>query len=261
MRLAMEQRLIDEAIRSEDDHRIVRSMTPDLLRAEHYLRPETEQRVQLARSRLRWREEVRRALRERDGARLGALMAVAPDGAPDALTATERRRVDRLVAQTAALERLQNAMVSQNDRELVDAMNEVEAAGALLPPELDWAGIRDVIDRLSLVASIRRAALSEPRDYLRLGRLLPAAREAFRGATPYLGSRLDAEELEWEVQRDAHRRRLLEAIATGDEAAIAHAASPDPYGVLPTLPERERAMVEAVLERAAQANPLRPTGR
>ena len=257
MHMALQWRMLEEAIQQDDDQRILRAVTPDLWAAPGYLTPEVLERVQLARSRMRWKEETRRALRERDGPRLAALIDLQPDGASAKLTTIELKRAERLVAQSRALDRLQMAMETRGDKELVDAMNEVEATGALLPPELDWAGIRDVIDRLSLVASIRRAALSDPRDYLRLGRLLPALREAFGEAVPYLGSQLDVEELERDVQRDTQRRRLLEAIATGDETAIAHAASPDPYGVVPSLPEEQRRGVEKLLERMQRIDPLR----
>jgi hypothetical protein len=257
MALALQWRMLDEAIQQDDDQRILRSVTPELWAEPGYLSQEALERVQLARARMRWKEEMRRALRERDGPRLAALIDLQPEGAAEKLTPIELRRAERLVAQSKALDRLQSAMAAKSDKELVDAMNEVEATGALLPPELDWAGISDVIDRLSLVASIRRAATSEPRDYLRLGRLLPAAREAFGMAMPYLGSQLDIDELERDVQRDTQRRRLLEALATGDETAIAHAASPDPYGVVPSLPDEQRRVVERILERLRRIDPLR----
>jgi hypothetical protein len=257
MALALQWRMLDEAIQQDDDQRILRSVTPELWAEPGYLSQEALERVQLARARMRWKEEMRRALRERDGPRLAALIDLQPEGASEKLTPIELRRAERLVAQSKALDRLQSAMAAKSDKELVDAMNEVEATGALLPPELDWAGISDVIDRLSLVASIRRAATSEPRDYLRLGRLLPAAREAFGMAMPYLGSQLDIDELERDVQRDTQRRRLLEALATGDETAIAHAASPDPYGVVPSLPDEQRRVVERILERLRRIDPLR----
>ncbi|CAN5492465.1 hypothetical protein BH23CHL4_BH23CHL4_03800 [soil metagenome] len=257
MAMALQWRMLDEAIQSDDDQRILRAVTPSLWSAPGYLAPDALERVQRARSRMRWKEEMRRALRERDGPRLAALIDLQPDGAAEKLTSIELKRAGRLIAQSRALDRLQTAMASKGDKELVDAMNEVEAAGALLPPELDWAGISDVIDRLSLIASIRRAALNEPRDYLRLGRLLPAARESFGTSTPYLGSQLDIEELERDVQRDTQRRRLLEALATGDEVAIAHAASPDPYGVVPSLPNEQRRFVEKLLERLRKLDPLR----
>src|SRR5690606_33908896 len=156
-----------------------------------------------------------------------------------------------------ALAHLQQALLTGNDRSLVDAMNEVESVGATLPPDLDWDSIRDVVDRLSLVASIRHSALSSPPDYPRLGRLLPAARDAFGHQTPYLGTQLDFETLEREVQRVAHAQRLREAIATGNESIIAKAAVPDPHGALQTLPEHEQQLVRDILGRRGKLDPLR----
>jgi len=258
--LASQLRTLRQAVELGDDEQILRSVTPELLATPRYLPSDVDARVQLARARMRWKEEVRRVMKSRDGERLVALFDVAPAGAPDKLTPTERKRAQRLIDQTAALEKLSLAMSSGSDRQLVDAMNSVESTGALLPPELDWASVSSVIDRLSLVASARRAALTDPRDYLRLGRLLPALREAYGGETAYLGAGLDVERLEWEVQRDTHRRRLLEAIQTNDETAIAHAASPDPYNVVADLAPADQARVEALLARLQQANPLTTGG-
>ncbi len=260
MSMAMQLRTLKHAIDADDDEQILRSVTAEIWSTPGYLPAGIADRVQLARSRMRWKEEVRRALKSRDGLRLGALTEIAPAGALEKLTETERKRVQRLIDQTAALEKLSVAMSGGGDRQLVDAMNAVESTGALLPKELDWASVSSVIDRLSLVASTRRAALSEPRDYLRLGRLLPALREAYGGESAYLGSGLDVEGLEWEVQRDTHRRRLLEALSTNDEAAIAHAASPDPYNVVGDLPPADRTRVEALLAARQKANPLTPDG-
>ncbi|MGD9712548.1 MAG: hypothetical protein AB7V46_10830, partial [Thermomicrobiales bacterium] len=260
MAMAAQLRTLTNAIASEDDEHILRTVKAELLATPGYLPADVSDRVQLARSRMRWKEEVRRALKARDGVRLGALVEIAPVGAPAKLTATEQKRVQRLIDQTAALEKLSVAMSSGSDRQMVDAMNTVESTGALLPADLDWASISSVIDRLSLVASVRRAALAEPPDYLRLGRLLPALREAYGGEAAYLGSGLDVTRLEWEVQRDTHRRRLIEAIATGDEREIAHAASPDPYGVVADLPPGDRVRVEAMLARRQKLNPLASGG-
>ncbi|MBX3071212.1 MAG: hypothetical protein KF883_11980 [Thermomicrobiales bacterium] len=260
MSLASELRTLLTAIEADDDEQILRSVAGELWSTSGYLDQATMERVQLARGRMRWKEEIRRALKARDGLRLTALLEIEPSGGSDKLTATERKRVQRLVDQTAAVEKLSVALGSGSDRQLVDAMNEVESTGARLPDDLDWANVSSMIDRLSLVTSIRRAALSQPRDYPRLGRLLPALREAYGSQTPYLGGGLDLDRLEWEVQREAHRRRLLDAIATGNETAIAHAASPDPYGVVAELPEAQRSAVEALLQRLQQANPLSSAG-
>src|SRR6478735_4108088 len=102
-------------------------------------------------------------------------MSNMPLGSEDRLSAVERSRMRRLIRQDAAIDGLRTALASGDDRTIVDALNEVEAAGALLPPDLNWATVRGVIDRLSLIASIRRAALAVPPDYRRLSRLLPQA--------------------------------------------------------------------------------------
>ncbi len=256
MSLASQLGVLKAAIDNDDDEQILRAVAAELWSTPGYLDQPTLDRVQLARSRMRWKEEARRALKSRDGLRLGALFEIAPPGATAKLTETELRRARRLIDQTTAVEKLSLAMGSGSDRQLVDAMNEVEATGARLPADLDWATVSSMIDRLSLVTSIRRAAQANPRDYLRLGRLLPALREAYGAQPPYLGGSLDVEQLEWEVQKDTHRRRLLDAIAGGEESTILHAASPDPYGVVAELPSLERATVEALLLRHQSANPL-----
>ena len=48
-------------------------------------------------------------------------------------------------------------MKTGDDIKIVDALNEVEVAGATLPEGLDWQAVRGVVDRLSLAAAIRRA--------------------------------------------------------------------------------------------------------
>jgi hypothetical protein len=55
--------------------------------------------------------------------------------------------------------------------------------------------------------------------------------------------------LERSVLRAAHLARLREALADGDEARVAFAAVPDPYGALSLLTPEERARVESALER------------
>jgi hypothetical protein len=154
---------------------------------------------------------------------------------------------------------LREALASGDDRKLVDAMNEIEITGALLPTDLDWASVQSVADRLSLVASIRRAAQAKPPDYARLSRLLPAAKEAFSVPQPYLGPGLDFAGLELDVRRVAHTERLREALRIDDDNAILTAASPDPYGAIATLTQDEQVRVAAVLARADAVNPLKST--
>jgi hypothetical protein len=55
--------------------------------------------------------------------------------------------------------------------------------------------------------------------------------------------------LEQSVLRAAHLARLREALIDGDEARVAFAAVPDPYGALGLLTPEERERVESALER------------
>lgn len=259
VRLALHWQQLQQAIDLDADDQILACPLDDLLDEPGYLSEEDRERIALARGRQRWLSKVRAALADRDAVGLAELFAAKPAGGDDLLGPSEQRRATRLIAQRRAAIRLQEAVASGDDRTMVDAMNDLEATGAAIPVDLDWSSIQGVADRLSIVASIRRAARSNPPDYERLGRLLPAAREAFGTVTPYLGHGLDFATLEFDVRRAAHRERLREALRSGDQAAILTAASPDPYRAIETLDAREQAIVRSVLDQARQANPLSPT--
>jgi hypothetical protein len=259
LRVALQLVYLQRTIELDDDARILSAWTSDLRAKPDLLDARSQARVHLASARIEWKKSLRTALKQRDTVTLARLVDEAPEGAKERVSASERRKIDRLLSQQKALEMLEAALRSGNDRQLVDAMNKVEAAGALLPPSMDWNSVRELVDRLSLVSSIRRSALSTPPDYERLGRLLPAARDAFGHQKPYLGDQLDFEELERDVQRAAHAQRLREAIATGDEYIIAKAAVPDPHGALQILPEKEQRVVRDIIQRRTLVNPLKPT--
>jgi hypothetical protein len=259
VRLAIKWQQLQQAIDVDSDEQILDCALDELLSEPGYVSQEDKNRVALAQGRRRWLLNVRKALKERDAVALADLFAAKPPEGDEFLGPSEKRRASRLIAQRRAGIRLQDALKTGDDRKLVDAMNDIEATGARLPVDLDWTSIQVVADRLSIVASIRRAARSNPPDYDRLGRMLPAAREAFGTTTPYLGHGLDFAALELDVRREAHRQRLREALRGGDQQAILTAASPDPYGAIATLDAREREQVAAVLARASAANPLKST--
>ncbi len=259
VRLAIKWQQLQQAIDLDSDEQVLASSLDDLLQEPDYVSQEDKYRIALAQGRRRWLQNVRKALAERDGAALAELYAAKPPNGESLLGASEKRRATRLIAQRRAAIRLRDAMAATDDRKLVDAMNDLESTGALLPADLDWTSIQGVADRLSIVASIRRAALANPPDYARLGRMLPAAREAFGVARPYLGPGLDFAGLELDVRRAAHAQRLREALRNGDDNAILTAASPDPYGAIATLNDGEQMRVAAVLARSNAANPLKST--
>ncbi|MEZ4533184.1 MAG: hypothetical protein R2855_19475 [Thermomicrobiales bacterium] len=259
VRLAIKWQQLQKGIDLDADEIILSSPLDDLLSEPDYLSQEDKDRIALAQGRRRWLQNTRKALRDRDAVALAELFAAKPPESETLLGPSEKRRATRLIAQRRAAVRLREALASGDDRKLVDAMNDMESTGALLPADLDWASIQTVADRLSIVATIRRAATAKPPDYARLGRMLPAARAAFGGAQPYLGHGLDFAVLEHDVRREAHRERLREALLADDENAILTAASPDPYGAIATLSPAEQSRVAAVLARANAANPLKTT--
>ena len=163
---------------SDDDVAIAAAVDPALWREEGSLPPAARQRLDLARSRIRWAEDVRAALRRRDGVALRRLLANAAPGSGARLTDVESRRIKRVSTREAAVSRLERALREGPDREVVAALAEFESAGAPFPDVLDWTAVRGVVDRISLADALRAAAAADPPDTAQLARLLPAARAA-----------------------------------------------------------------------------------
>lgn len=245
------------AIATDDDHLIDQAWDRAIFPDFNELPVSVHNRLSQARDRVEWLAKARAALKAQDAEELRVLMAAMPLGSEERLSAVERSRMRRLIRKERAAGDLRAALESRDDRRIVDALNELEAAGAQLPADLNWATMRGVIDRLSLIAAIRRAALSRPPDYARLSRLLPQAREESNGEAPYLGGSLDFAKLELEVQREAHRNRLLAAIERGDNRAIVVAAIPDPHRIVADLSLEQRRIVEDAIADVRPKHPLK----
>lgn len=237
---------LERALASDDDAAICASADPGLWREEETRPHSVWLRLDLAWARTRWSHDLRAALRRRDGPYLRGLLAKAPSGAEQRLTEVERRRVQRVIARGQATTRLERALREGPDREVVEALADLESSGAPFSDVLDWSAVRGVVDRLSLADSLRDAMAAEPPDAARMARLLPAARAAL-GDLQRAGA--EWAELEQAVLRAAHLERLREAIASGGESNIAAAADPDPFLVRELLTPEEAALVAAVLTR------------
>jgi hypothetical protein len=243
---AMAWPTVERALATDDDVAICAAADPAIWREEETRPQSVWARLDLAWQRSRWTQDVRAALRRRDSAYLRGLLAKAPEGAEDRLTEVERRRVHRVIARDQAATRLEIALREGPDREVVEALAELEASGAPFSDGLDWSAVRGVVDRLSLADALRAAMATEPPDFERMVRLLPAARAAL-GDLQHAGP--EWAELEQAVLRAAHLERLREALDSGDDARIAAAADPDPFQVRSLLSEEEAETVSAVLER------------
>jgi hypothetical protein len=237
---------VERALVSDDDAAITAAVDRELWREEGSLRPAARQRIDLAWSRIRWAEDVRAALRRRDGLALRRLLESPPPDAEWHLTHVESRRIERVATREAAVSRLEQALREGPDREVVAALAEFESAGAPFSDVLDWTAVRGVVDRISLAEALRAAVAADPPDTAQLARLLPAARAAL--GDQGIAGEPDWSALEQSVLRAAHLARLREALADGDDAQIAFAAVPDPFGALSLLTPEEMERVNSALE-------------
>ncbi|MGH2618770.1 MAG: hypothetical protein ACRDJC_26375, partial [Thermomicrobiales bacterium] len=108
----------ERALASDDDIAIASSTDPALWREEGSLPTDARDRLALARRRLRWRDDVRAALRRRDAGGLRGLLNTAPPGAEARLTEVESRRILRVSMREAAVARLERALREGPDREV-----------------------------------------------------------------------------------------------------------------------------------------------
>lgn len=234
------------AIERDDDAAITAAADPALWREETTMSRPAWERLDLARRRQRWTVDVRAALRKRDVSVLRGLLSSAPPGAEEQLTEVESRRLLRLTMRAAAIVRLEQALRSGPDREIVAALAEFESAGAPFSAVLDWTAVRGVVDRITLAEAIKTALATDPPDIETLARLLPAARAALGAAS---GSNdPDWPALERSVLQAAHLARLREALSTDNDARITSAAVPDPYDAIARLAPAERERIQKALQ-------------
>jgi hypothetical protein len=250
---------LDRAIASDDDLLIIEAFDEGVLGGAGQLTVEQRNRVDLAFERRGWLDEIRKAIRRRKLDRIETLLAEMPTAASDRLTEREIARIDRLRAQFDALETLRRAIAQGSDADIVHALHAVEQIGAPIPQDLAWSEIANVIDRYSLIMSIRRAAESQPRDVHRLSRLLPQLREMCGGDFPSYAVELDLNALDHEVKQMAQVARVRQALSTNDDRAIVASALPDVYGAIPLLSRSDQARIERAV--AAVNRALRRSGQ
>jgi hypothetical protein len=89
---------LERALHADDDAEIRASYDAELFDEAGTLTPEQRARVELARFRLGWLEQVRTALRKRDALALRTVLGKPPPGAESYLTTVERNRIGRLMA-------------------------------------------------------------------------------------------------------------------------------------------------------------------
>lgn len=254
------------ALATDDDGVILQACTAETLADGFGLTEAQRRRVDLARRRVEWRADLRTALRTRDTGAVTTLHVHAPEGAIDALGETDRRRVDRLQGHAEAVAALRRAVDDKDDPGIVDAFRTIETLGVPLGDAFPWLQLRDIVDRYSIIAAVRRAAGESPRDYERLSRLLPQVRQATGEERPYLGEGISYEELESDIRRNAQVARIREALRSDDDRTIVTAALPDLFGAITLLTrgeqgriERASAAIDRALRRSSRPHPVGQT--
>jgi hypothetical protein len=246
------------ALESDDDNLIIEAYDAPVLGDHRLLTNQQRNRVDLAFDRRGWLDDVRSAISGRDIGAIDRLLAAMPEGGRGQLRDREWIRIERLRGQDAAIRSLRSAIAQGRDADVVSALNTVERSGALIPPDLPWTHVSDVIDRYSVMMAIRRAAEQNPRDIARLGRLLPQLKDSCGGVFPGAVEGLDFGRLDSEVKQAAQLIRIREALATENDRTIVATTLPDLYGVLPLLDRGEQARVERAVAAANRA--LRRSG-
>lgn len=248
---------LDRAIACDDDLLIVEAFDESVF-GDGTLTVDQRNRVDLAFERRAWLADVRAAIGQHSLDRIERLLGEMPRGASDRLTERELVRIDRLRNQMEGVSRLRRSVADGKDADIVHALHAVEQLGAPIPADLAWADITNVIDRYSLLMSIRRAAESQPRDLARLSRLLPQLRELCGGNFPHYVVDIDLGALDREVSRAAQMARVRQALATDVDRTIVASALPDVYGAIPMLSRSEQARIERAV--AAVNRALRRSG-
>lgn len=242
---AIDWPMLERAIATDDDQLILAAYDPSIFETD--VPDDIEARIDLARERVQWRTNVRKALKERDAEALATLFTKSPMQAIDRLSQAERRRARLLIEQARALRALDRAIAGDDDNAIVTALNRVERVGARIPDKDTWTAIQSVVERETLADDLIEAASADPFDVGRVAQLLPAARALGMAQDPRLVGEFDLGTLERKVLRQAHIQRIRAALARDDDAAIVVAAVPDPYGVLDELEEHERDRIAAAI--------------
>jgi hypothetical protein len=255
---ALEWPNLSRALDADDDRLILEAYDEELFSQPDALETSVRERIELARQRTSWLEEVRTSLKRRDARLLARSFAKPPPGAESRLSAADRKRAFRLIERERAIAELNVAIQERDEAKIIAALGFVERVGARIGDRADWSIVKRVVDRASLIHDLKEAAEAEPLDYGRLAQLLPAIRALGHEGDPRLTGPVDPRRLARELVRNAHLRRMRIALKRDDDVAIAVAALPDPYDAYHLLRPAEQMRVDLALQNRNRTRPETP---
>ncbi len=246
---ALEWPSLLRALETDDDSLIMLWFDDEVFEDERALPHAMRMRIELARERLDWIQQVRARLRERDAEGLELLVSNEPQDGRQHLGESERRRVRQLIDGKRALAELDRSIRSGNTHRVIAALTVVEKTGATIEDPALWKSVRRIVERTDLIKETISAARMSPPDDRALASLVPRLKEQGIAHDPALRGEYSLDRLEAMIIRGAAVRRIRRGIDHDDDRAIRLAAFPDATGALSLLSPEERARVDTARAR------------
>ncbi len=241
---ALEWPSLLRALETDDDTLIMMWFDEELFEDENSLPHAMRMRIDLARDRIKWVEDVRNRLRERDAEGLELLVSNEPTNGRQQLGESERRRVRQLIDGKRALGELDRAIRDGNTNRVISALSSIEKTGAVIEDPALWSAVRRIVERTDLIKQVIESAKKSPPDDRALAALVPQLKEMGIAHDPALRGDYSLDRLEAMITRGAAVRRIRRGIEHDDDRAIRLAAFPDATGALSLLTPEERERVE-----------------
>ncbi len=241
---ALEWPTLLRALETDDDTLIMMWFDEEVFEDEKSLPHAMRMRIDLARNRLEWVENVRLQLKARDAEALELLVSNEPENGRLQLGESERRRVRQLIDGKRALSELDRSIRSGNTNRVISALSAVEKTGAIIEDPALWSAVRRIVERTELIQQTIEAAKKSPPDDRVLAALVPRLKELGISHDPALRGDYSIDRLEAMIIRGASVRRIRRGIEHDDDRAIRLAAFPDATGALSLLTPEERERVD-----------------
>lgn len=246
---ALEWPSLLNALETDDDTLIMLWFDAEVFEDVRSLPTAMRIRVDLARTRLQWLEDVHNRLEDRDAEALELLVTNEPAGGRQRLSPSQRRRVGEFIDRRRSLAELERSLKSGNMQRVVSALSVVEHTGAVIEDPQVWAEVQKIVVRSQIVQSAISAAQKQPPDDRALAAIVPQMKEMGVSHDPALRGDFSIEKLEAMIIRGAAIRRIRRGIEQNDDRAIRLASSPDTTGALKLLTAAERERVEIARSR------------
>ena len=241
---ALEWPSLLRALETDDDTLVMMWFDEELFEDEKALPHAMRVRIDLARNRLAWVDNVRRELKVRNAEALELLVSNEPENGRLQISESERRRVRQLIDGKRALSELDRSIRSGNTERVISALSVVEKTGAVIEDPALWSAVRRIVERTELIQQTIHEARKLPPDDRALASLVPRLKELGISHDPALRGDVSLDRLEAMIIRGAAVRRIRRGIEQNDDRAIRLAAFPDATGALALLTSQERERVD-----------------